>query len=53
MCDRRRGKHEPGSRSLNLQSHVQAVRPPATRFITKVKGIDYVQRQLVTCQVES
>lgn len=34
-------------------SHGQAVRRTATRFITKVKGIYYVQSQLVTCQVGS
>lgn len=34
-------------------SHRQAGRCTATRFITKVKGIYYVQSQLVTCQVGS
>lgn len=34
-------------------SHGQAVWRTATRFMTEVKGIYYVQSQLVTCQVRS
>ena len=33
-------------------NHVQAVRHPATRFPTEVEGIEDVQGQLFTCQVE-
>ena len=39
--------------SAGDRSHMQAVRHPATRFITSVQGIYYMQSQLVTCQVES